>query len=433
MQSHQAAGVEGSTTGPAAPSASSPAPSSPGRFGRALAWLAEHPGETFVAGAFAGLLAVIVAAQAPKLGAGVGWIAGLILYAGYILFARQRWQRSRASAIVFAVMLVLVSVALVIARSFWPGLFILLAFVGAPAVLIWIARPRAAVASSPAAPAGPRPSVPRRVLAWWLEHPWWTFWGGVFLLGALSEHSDSPYARAIFWPTLALMYASYVQGVRLSFATSRAIGVLIVALAAGLTAVPSLADARWGSAALAVLLTVGGPVIAEALVRRTRPPGKRPTVVRTASDRMALATRVFAVFAVLALFIWFVTEPQRNARSTVRSIRPGMTLGEALAATRGRLLANGHVGEFEENEPAPPELSVSRAARGRFALSFGDQSYGGFTAEALAEFLVSHPEIQTPPKLHLIFLGMSPAKAYVQIDFDSEGRVTRVSGVGAFD
>jgi len=156
--------------------------------------------------------------------------------------------------------------------------------------------------------------------------------------------------------------------------------------------------------------------------------------VPTSSDRAALAARVFAGFFVIAAIFWALTAPQRNASNTVRGIRPGMTLGEVLGAARGRCFASGRVGAFEAGKPAPPELYVSRTPNGRYSLGFGGHGYGrDLTAEQLNSILISTPEIRTPARLRIVFLGWSPGKALVSIEFDGQGRVARISPIGGLD
>lgn len=266
---------------------------------------------------------------------------------------------------------------------------------------------------------------------WWAKHPWFVSWLGFFAVPVVEP------GGLMMSSLIALVYASWVQGVRVTYRFSRVKAVAIVSLPAAAVSAAAVAESEWGGALVALFLIAGVPALdtmAIRTIRRRRGLPSEEEVTIPVGRRRRFAVGAVVVLGLIVWFFWTAGAPRRNARSAHDGIRPGMTLSEVLQLAEAPFFANGASAPESPEGTAPPALSIMGEGT-TFRLKVGDNRYGdSLTREELLRVLHEKADEITPQSLWFVFRShWIPARVSFTVTFGDDGRVEKISGTNFWD
>ena len=274
-----------------------------------------------------------------------------------------------------------------------------------------------------------RPGVVRPWFRWWLANA-----GTVFALAAVpaaiavSWALDEKSLSAVLVAVLVglLLAASAVQGLRNLWRRSRVAAVLLgLVVPLLLVLVVFNAGAKTDPSALVLLVPTLLAVATEVCVRRfgwalpevsagTAPEPPPPRTPRRSRLRGCLWMILFGVLGIGGSF-WSIGAPVRNAKAFHAHLRPGMSLGEVVAAAT----RHGRYMVFVRQAEGSPAVVISSSSA-----SVGQERAEG--AEAMRALLERRAGELRVDSVYFTFVGSAPARSTVVVKLGPDGRVESI-------
>jgi hypothetical protein len=274
-----------------------------------------------------------------------------------------------------------------------------------------------------------RPGMVMRWFCWWLAHA-----GTVFALAAVPAAIAGTWARnekslaAVLVAVLVnlLLAASAVQGLRNLWRRSR-VAAALLGLVVPLFLVLALfnAGAKADPSALVLFVPALLAVATEALGRRfgwalpevsagTAPEPPAPRTPRRSLLRGCLWMIVLGVMGIGGSF-WIIGTPVRNAKAFHARLRPGMSLGEVVAAAT----RHGRYMVFVRQAEGSPAVVISSSSA-----SVGQERAEG--ADAMRALLERRAGELRVDSVYFTFTGSAPARSTVVVKLGPDGRVESI-------
>jgi len=146
----------------------------------------------------------------------------------------------------------------------------------------------------------------------------------------------------------------------------------------------------------------------------TAPEAPPPRTPRRSLRRGCLWTIALGVLALGGSF-WSIGVPGRNAKAFRARLRPGMTLGEVVAAATG----HGRYMVFVRQAEGAPAVVISSSSA-----SVGQERAAG--ADAMRALLERRAGELRVDSVHFVFTGSAPARTSVVVKIGPDGRVESI-------
>jgi hypothetical protein len=275
--------------------------------------------------------------------------------------------------------------------------------------------------------------------------PWFRWWlanaGTVFALAAVPAaiavtwaHDEKSLSAVLVAVVLNLLLAaSVVQGLRNLWRRSR-VGAALLGLVVPLFLVVVLFNvgAKADPSALVLFVPALLALAMEVLVRRfgwalpevsvgTAPEPPPPRTPRRSLLRGCLWTIVLGVLGIGGS-LWSIGAPVRNAKAFHARLRPGMSLGEVVAAAT----RHGRYMVFVRQAEGSPAVVISSSRA-----SVGQEGAEG--ADAMRALLERRAGELRVDSVYFTFLGSAPARSTVVVKLGRDGRVESIGGPNTRD
>jgi hypothetical protein len=290
---------------------------------------------------------------------------------------------------------------------------------------------------------------PRSVLRFAVSRP-----GVVFLIAlagfatVLASSDTEPWVMPLLGVCLPLTYLAAVQGLRVSWHSSRARAFLLAALLALVGAPwwgksPLVAVLLWSPLAVAVLLELVLPKL-----RASRgplwldgPDGPKAAEARPAAagrpgfwrrNRSGCLFGLGLLTVVLAAFLWQVTTPGRHAAAAQARLVPGMSVAEIVGAAESPYMCTIAAPGNRVTGEGPPLYRIW-ADRSGYWLTVGDGRSRKLTRDGLVGELGGAP-LSPYRRVSFTFRSSSlPLSVSFTVTLDDSGRLKEVGPSRAWD